>query len=1000
MKCRFVLFFLLVFVNTSLLLAQQKGIIYGTIMDGELDEPLSFANIGISSLGIGTTTDLDGNYRLTNIPEGSHTVTFSYLGFEDKTKDITINGGEELKIDISLTSGGVQLEEVIVKGQATGQRAAINQQINSNTIVNVVSKEKLQELPDQNAAESVGRLAGVSVYRDAGEGQQVSIRGISPRFNAITINGERLPSTEQETRSVDLSMISSDALAGIELFKAIRPDMDGDAIGGTVNFTVAKATEGLRGVARIMGGYNDLKNDFGQFRGSVSLSNRFLNNKLGVIVTGNYQKINRSNEFLNTSYEFLGNNTSTNTPIIGVASLNLGDRLEERIRAGGSLTLDYKINDNHSFLYSGNISHLNRDDQQYRRRFLVGNNELRFTARQRERSTYLLTNGLSGEHFINNLTINWRGSYATSTQKTPYSLRGQFWELAATTGAVENDRDLTTVPQVFKNDLSNTTLRDLRFTSDLVEEDRQTFQLDFKYDINLGNVINGFLKAGGKYRSVTRGRDKSERFMRPYLNGSENPAVSFPERFLKKEGGTLILLANFLGEYRNDNFFDGQYDILPGTEVSRNSVTHSLDGIDLEAFNELFGTSYSARDAVGYNGHIDLAKLNAFYEEYGDRSILNNAVDLEDYDGKENIYAAYAMAEINFRKWLMLMGGVRYENTQQEYSSRTGSPLNEDEGGTGFTELIDVSASQGYEELLPMAHMRIKPKEWVDLRLAVTKTLARPNFFNLVPWESIDNSEQIISRGKPDLKHTTAWNYDAFLSFYNKFGLFTIGGFYKALDNIDYVRTYSIIDGGPFNGYTLNEPANVEGTSTVTGVEFDLQANLRSLEGFWKGIVVGANLTLANSETFYPVFEVNTEFIPTPPFFVTTVLDTSRVGSIVGQADVIANFTLGYEVGGFSGRLSSVFQSKTLSPGNPGVGRTGSGVQRIPELDFFDDQFWRFDLALKQKLDKKGVWTAIFNMNNITNTPERALQGTANLLQEEEFFGFTAELGILFKFRK
>ena len=123
----------------------------------------------------------------------------------------------------------------------------------SNTIVNVISKEKLQELPDQNAAESVGRLAGVSVYRDAGEGQRVTIRGISPRLNSITVNGERLPSTQEQDRSVDLSMISPEMLEGIELFKALRPDMDGDAVGGTVNFTIRKADAGLRTMARLLG---------------------------------------------------------------------------------------------------------------------------------------------------------------------------------------------------------------------------------------------------------------------------------------------------------------------------------------------------------------------------------------------------------------------------------------------------------------------------------------------------------------------------------------------------------------------------------------------------------------------------------------------------------------------------------------------------------------------------------------------------------------------------
>ena len=852
---------------TLFVFGQGKGIIYGTINDGGLDEPLGFAAVGIPSLNIGTTSNLDGKYRLTGVPAGVHQVEYSYLGYETILLEVTVEVGKEAKVEVTLQESGLTMDEVIIVGQATGQRAAINKQINSNTIVNVVSKEKLQELPDQNAAESVGRLAGVSVYRDAGEGQQVSIRGISPRFNAITVNGERLPSTEQETRAVDLSMISSDALDGIELFKAIRPDMDGDAIGGTVNFTIRKADAGVRGNVRLLGGYNDLKSDFGQFRGSASVSNRFLSNKLGVIATANYQQINRSNEFLSSSYEFIGNDPNTAEPIIIVSTLNLGDRLEKRKRYGGSMTLDYEFNSNHSVMLSSNLSQLERDDQQVRRRYRVSNNEQRFTARERERSTQLLTSTLSGEHKMGNFSIDWRGSYSQSEQETPYSLRGQFWELAATSAAIANPSDLTTVPAAFKNEVTNTTLRDVRSTSDFVEEKRRTFQLDLKYDFTAGKALNGFLKVGGKYRSVSRGRDVNELFMRPYLDGVENPGRSSPELFVTATGNQ-ILLANFLGDYRNDGFFNGRYDILPGSEAIRNSTTTPLEGVDIAAYNALYGTNFSNGDALNYNGHIDLAKLNAFYERFEDLSMINGEVDLEDYDGQEDIYAAYAMTELNISKWLMLMGGVRFERTDQEYTSRTGSPLEEDEGGSGLIELTDVTASQGYAELLPMAHLRIKPVKWFDFRGAVTKTLSRPNFFNLVPWERINNSDQRIDRGKPDLKHTTAWNYDAFLSFYNKFGLLTIGGFYKELDNIDYVKTTAIVErGNIFNGYTLNEPANVLGTSDVKGVEIDLQANLRSLDGFLKGIVLGANVTLAQSETFYPVFDVSTEFIPTPPFF-------------------------------------------------------------------------------------------------------------------------------------
>ena len=984
---------------TQQIWAQGNGTIYGQVTDGQTKNPLGYVSVSIPALNLGTNTNLEGNYRLLQVKAGTYTIVFSYLGYPKLEREIDITTDQELILNIELAGDGVTLDEVVIQVQGTGQRAAINQQINSNTIVNVVSQERLRELPDQNAAEAVGRLAGVSVYRDAGEGQQVSVRGISPRFNSITINGERLPSTELETRSVDLSMISSDALAGIELYKASRPDMDGDAIGGTVNFTVKKADKDFFASVRSLGTYNNLKSDFGNFRGVATISNRFLEEKLGILASANYQLVNRSNEFLTTNYEFLGNNPNTGEPIIGVATLNLGDRLEDRKRYGGSLTMDYNFNSKHNIVFSGNGSRLDRNDQDYRRRYGVANNEQRFTARQRERSTLLLSGTLSGEHIFKSLTLNWRGSVSSSDQQTPHALRGQFWELAAMSTAVENDRDLTSVPLAFKNNLNNTFLRDMRFQSGEVKENRKTFQMDLKYDLTLTKWLNGYLKAGGKYRGVSRGKDLTEDFMRPYLDGEENPARFNPDLLLTVPDNK-ILLINFMGDYLNDEFYGGEFDIHPGTPDSRANTQVPLKDVDIAAFNELFGTDYSQDQLLDFMGHIDHDKLRRFYEQFSGRASRNNAVDLQDYDGKEDISAAYAMAEFNIGQWLMLMGGLRFEGTRQEYTSRTGSPRDEDEGGSGYLELIDVTASQGYQDLLPMGHIRIKPVKWFDVRGAITKTLARPNFFNLVPWEEINNSEQIISRGKPDLKHTTAWNYDIFLSFYNKFGLFTLGGFYKELDNIDYIKTTSILDGGIFNGYTLNEPDNVIGTSIVKGLEFDLQANLNALKGFFRGFIIGANLTLARSQTFYPVFNVETNFIPTPPFFITTVTDTVRSGPVVGQANIITNLSLGYEFKGFSGRVSAFHQSKTLSPGNPGVGRSGSGVQRIPELDFYDDKFWRFDLALKQRLDKKGRWTLLFNMNNISNTPERALQGTENLLQEEEFFGYTAELGLLYKFRK
>lgn len=973
----------------------QQATLFGIVNDGGLDEPLPFATVSIEDLGVGTTSELDGSYRLTNIPAGNYEVTFSYLGYANQVVTLTFAAGEEKEQDMTLFEGGLTMQEVVVKGQATGQRAAINQQLNSNTIVNVISQEKLQELPDQNAAEAVGRLAGVSVYRDAGEGQRISIRGISPRFNAITINGERLPSTEESDRSVDLSMISPDMLAGIELFKAITPDMDGDAIGGAVNFTVARAEEGLRVQGRLLPGYNQLRDDYGQFRGSVSVSNRFFNNKLGVIATGNYQRANRSNESRVTDYIYEGVNQAGN-PILAVNSHDLSDKLETRNRYGGSLTFDYEVNKNHSFLLNSSIGVTDRDELRYRRRYRIADNYQEFDVRQAERKITLIANSLSGRHFLGPIEVEWRSSYAESKQNTPFELTGRFRELAAITKSIENDQDFDELQQAFGHDLENTIFYDSRFNSTVVNESRLTGQVDVKYPFKISKKLGGYLKTGLKYIDTKRDRDREGVIISPYLR-DQSPANNEPAKFIGM--GSQILLANFIGTYQNPGFYDGQYDLLPGTSAIRESFSTSVEGVDIASYNALFGTNYQPGDQIHYQGHIDIEKLRRFKDAYISRYLQDLFINSGDYNGGESILGKYLMAELNIGRRLDIRGGVRHELTDQQYTSFivTGNRENDDDQNVTIRSKTD---GRKYGQWLPMVNLKYKAFEWMDFRAAATQTLSRPNFFNIVPWEYVDPTGRELQYGVPQLLHTTAWNYDVFFSFYNKFGLFTIGGFYKELQNIDFIATYTDVDKtSQYNGWAVTEPRNIQGISTVRGLEFDIQTNLSSLNNFLNGIVLGANLTISRSKTYYPFFQVETVFVGPPVFFETFVTDTVRQGDIVGQADLLANINLGYEKGGFSGRVSMIYQSDALSPGNPGIGGSDSGVGVIPEQDYFDQANYRFDVALKQKVDKKGRWTILLNLNNITNTPERAFLGIADRLREEEFYGMTADLGLVFKFR-
>ncbi len=231
-------------------------------------------------------------------------------------------------------------------------------------------------MPDANAAESVARLPGVSLIRTGGEGSQVVIRGLSPQYNQITIDGVEMPSnvTSQNNitggggalestgssigdRGGDLSMISSSMLGGIEVTKAITPDMDATLIGGVVNFGLRKAAKSTDGVAagqdetwvpkfdlRAQYGYNKLKATTSDYKYSASVEKRFLEDKLGVFLQGSAEQRNLSANELGVSYTLL-DKAHGEAGVPELTSMTLTDVDRSRKRLGGTLVLDYTHQD-------------------------------------------------------------------------------------------------------------------------------------------------------------------------------------------------------------------------------------------------------------------------------------------------------------------------------------------------------------------------------------------------------------------------------------------------------------------------------------------------------------------------------------------------------------------------------------------------------------------------------------------------------------------------------
>jgi hypothetical protein len=265
--------------------------ITGKVIESASGDPLPGANVIIEGTNIGAATNLDGEYIIKQVPPGTYTLKFKYIGYDDLEKIISLKPGGVLEQNVQLSWVAVKGEEVVITAQAEGQLSAINQQLSARTITNVVSADRIQEIPDVNAAESAGRLPGISIIRSGGEGQKLSIRGMAPQYNVMMVNGVRLQSTDREDRSVDLNMISSNLLSGIEVTKALTADMDADAVGGTVNLILSGAEEGWKGNFTLQGGYGSLQNKYDNYKSTFSVGNRFFNSKLGIVINGNAENM-------------------------------------------------------------------------------------------------------------------------------------------------------------------------------------------------------------------------------------------------------------------------------------------------------------------------------------------------------------------------------------------------------------------------------------------------------------------------------------------------------------------------------------------------------------------------------------------------------------------------------------------------------------------------------------------------------------------------------------
>jgi hypothetical protein len=280
------LFFLIVFFCANgAIFAQSKTASIGGHVSDASQAVIQNARVVITPGDLTTTSDSLGDFVVAGLAPRSYTVTVTSVGFEPLVQTVTVAAGQTVPLNAVLQVASGSEQVVVSAGGGQNMLQAINEEITSPNIVNVMPETEILALPNANVADAIGRLPGVTVQRDEGEAVYVQVRGLDPRLTNTTIDGVTIPSPESNVRQVILATIPADMVQSIELNKTLSANQDADGIGGSVNMVTKMAGEAptFNGISTL--GYSPIEN--GRYMGlaGFTLGKRFgASKRWGVIM--------------------------------------------------------------------------------------------------------------------------------------------------------------------------------------------------------------------------------------------------------------------------------------------------------------------------------------------------------------------------------------------------------------------------------------------------------------------------------------------------------------------------------------------------------------------------------------------------------------------------------------------------------------------------------------------------------------------------------------------
>ena len=711
----------------------EMGTITGRITDADR-QVLPGATITIEELHTGVTSDVNGFYTLANLKPGTYKVKVSYVGYEPKYYTVRLSGNN-IERNIQLSESH-ELKEVVVTGAFYGQRKALQMQKETMGVTNVVSADQVGKFPDSNIGDALKRINGINVQYDQGEARFGQVRGTSADLTSVTVNGNRIPSAEGDTRNVQLDLIPADMVQTIEVNKVVTSDMDGDAIGGEINL-VTKNTPSHRVLNFNVGSGYTWVSGKPQLDLGATWGDRFFNHKLGIMAAASYQYAPGGSD--NTEFEYEENDDKQ----IELKEAQVRQYYVTRERQSYSLALDYKFNPQHKISFKGMYNRRSDWENRYRISYKKLNSKAEKqsivmqtkagasdTKNARLELQQTMDYTLDGEHLFGNLKMDWAASYSRATEERPneryasYKYNNKNSKIKFGDGFEDvGDRQpyyATSLPAL---DDTNWKLDELDSSNQDIVENEWKGRLNFTLPITNG-LYGNTLKFGAKYTSKEKTRTKS--------------------------------------------FFDYDPEEVLGDSWRNLTVQQIRDGF-------MPGSQYPAKSPFISKqtlGKIDFSKYEGTenYEE-----------EAGNYKIREQITAGYLRFDQKLGKRLSATLGLRVERTDLKTSGYN-VEVTDDES----TMKPTGDFKNHYTDLLPSLLLKYKYSDDGSLRASVTKTISRPKYSALIANKTFNISDEEATIGDPNTKPAKAINVDLSLDHYFKsVGLVSLGLFYKDIKNVN-----------------------------------------------------------------------------------------------------------------------------------------------------------------------------------------------------------------------